>query len=267
MKLAAARLDALPLLGRDFLRAQVAIEQSLRAALPEVAPDRPARGLARHPQARARLQAAPPDHARAADRARAHEHRAARACRAGASRSSRSCSTPSAAPQVMVVTFIALLELAREHLLEVTQAEAFAPIYVRLAYQADAERRAGAGRCAQSTARTSRPPRPSTPAGRPQRSQLRDRVAGDHLDRHRRASRARGASPSPRASGDRVLARRAHDDVMDVEAPRGTADLLGALARRPVLLVRHAGVGQERDRRSPSPRRRGRAASPRGRRG
>ena len=37
--------------------------------------------------------------------------------------------------QVMVVTFIALLELARERLLEVTQAEAFAPIYVRLAYQ------------------------------------------------------------------------------------------------------------------------------------
>ena len=36
---------------------------------------------------------------------------------------------------VVVVTFIALLELAREHLLEVTQAEAFAPIYVRLAYQ------------------------------------------------------------------------------------------------------------------------------------
>ena len=35
---------------------------------------------------------------------------------------------------VMVVTFIALLELSREHLLEVTQAEAFAPIYVRLAY-------------------------------------------------------------------------------------------------------------------------------------
>ena len=43
---------------------------------------------------------------------------------------------PSAAPQVLVVTFIALLELAREHLIEVTQAEAFAPIYVRLAYTA-----------------------------------------------------------------------------------------------------------------------------------
>ena len=36
---------------------------------------------------------------------------------------------------VLVVTFIAMLELAKECLLEITQAEAFAPIYVRLAYQ------------------------------------------------------------------------------------------------------------------------------------
>ena len=35
---------------------------------------------------------------------------------------------------VMVVTFIAMLELAKETLIEITQAEAFAPIYVRLAY-------------------------------------------------------------------------------------------------------------------------------------
>ena len=35
---------------------------------------------------------------------------------------------------VLVVTFIAMLELAKEGLVEVTQAEAFAPIYVRLAY-------------------------------------------------------------------------------------------------------------------------------------
>jgi len=35
---------------------------------------------------------------------------------------------------VLVVTFIALLELAKETLIELTQAEAFAPIYVRLAY-------------------------------------------------------------------------------------------------------------------------------------
>jgi segregation and condensation protein A len=35
---------------------------------------------------------------------------------------------------VLIVTFIAMLELAKEALVEVTQAEAFAPIYVRLAY-------------------------------------------------------------------------------------------------------------------------------------
>ena len=36
---------------------------------------------------------------------------------------------------VMVVTFIAMLELGKERLIEITQAEAFAPIYVRLAYE------------------------------------------------------------------------------------------------------------------------------------
>jgi segregation and condensation protein A len=35
---------------------------------------------------------------------------------------------------VVVVTLIALLELSREHLVELTQAEAYAPMYVRLAY-------------------------------------------------------------------------------------------------------------------------------------
>ena len=35
---------------------------------------------------------------------------------------------------VLVVTFIAMLELAKETLIELTQAEAFAPIYVRLAF-------------------------------------------------------------------------------------------------------------------------------------
>ena len=35
---------------------------------------------------------------------------------------------------VLVVTFLALLELAKETLIEITQAEKFAPIYVRLAF-------------------------------------------------------------------------------------------------------------------------------------
>ena len=38
------------------------------------------------------------------------------------------------APAVLVVHFLALLELARESLVEITQAEPYAPIYVRLAY-------------------------------------------------------------------------------------------------------------------------------------
>src|SRR5450830_437133 len=41
---------------------------------------------------------------------------------------------PEKGSTVLVVTFIALLELAKETLIEITQAEAFAPIYVRLAY-------------------------------------------------------------------------------------------------------------------------------------
>ncbi|MEG0678151.1 MAG: segregation/condensation protein A, partial [Comamonas sp.] len=41
---------------------------------------------------------------------------------------------PEKGSTVLVVTFIAMLELAKETLIEITQAEAFAPIYVRLAY-------------------------------------------------------------------------------------------------------------------------------------
>jgi segregation and condensation protein A len=41
---------------------------------------------------------------------------------------------PSQGTPVLVVTFIAMLELAKETLIELTQAEAFAPIYVRLSY-------------------------------------------------------------------------------------------------------------------------------------
>ena len=41
---------------------------------------------------------------------------------------------PARGAPVLVVTLIALLELAREALVEITQAEAYAPIYVRLAF-------------------------------------------------------------------------------------------------------------------------------------
>ncbi len=42
---------------------------------------------------------------------------------------------PSRGIPVLIVTFIAMLELAKEALIDLTQAEAYAPIYVRLAYQ------------------------------------------------------------------------------------------------------------------------------------
>ena len=153
MKLAAARLDALPLLGRDFLRAQVAIEQSLHAALsrrrrrstcarPGPTSCKRARLIQHHPISREQLT-----------RARAHEHRAARAA-GPALREFEDLFDVERGPPVLVVTFIALLELAREHLIEVTQAEAFAPIYVRLGVPGDAEaRRPGPSRSAEQRER------------------------------------------------------------------------------------------------------------------
>jgi segregation and condensation protein A len=42
---------------------------------------------------------------------------------------------PAKGVAVLIVTFIATLELAKETLIELTQAEAYAPIYVRLSYQ------------------------------------------------------------------------------------------------------------------------------------
>ena len=41
---------------------------------------------------------------------------------------------PGRGAPVLVVTFLALLELARELLVEITQSECFAPIYVKLGY-------------------------------------------------------------------------------------------------------------------------------------
>jgi len=41
---------------------------------------------------------------------------------------------PAQGVPVLIVHFLALLELARENLIEVTQAETYAPLYVRLTY-------------------------------------------------------------------------------------------------------------------------------------
>jgi segregation and condensation protein A len=133
IKLAAARLDALPLLGRDFLRAQVTIEQSLVPRFPDVDADE-LRAAWADVLRRARLTQ---HHTITREQLSVREHMSIVLRRLQGRRFAlfEDLFDPGRGPQVLVVTFIALLELAREHLLEVTQAEAFAPIYVRLAYE------------------------------------------------------------------------------------------------------------------------------------
>ena len=132
LKLAAARLDALPVLGRDFLRAQVAIEQSLAPRLPDVAAD-DLREAWQAILARARLVQ---HHHIGRSQLSVREHMSLVLKKLQGRRFAlfEDLFEPVHGVPVVVVTFIALLELARERLLEVTQAEAFAPIYVRLAY-------------------------------------------------------------------------------------------------------------------------------------
>ncbi|HZT56489.1 MAG TPA: ScpA family protein [Burkholderiaceae bacterium] len=132
MKLAAARIDQLPLIGRDFLRAQVVIEQSLAPRFPDVDADE-LRAAWADILKRAKLNQ---HHHITREQLSVREHMSIvlRALQGRRFALFEDLFDPSRGPQVLVVTFIALLELAREHLLEVTQAEAFAPIYVRLAY-------------------------------------------------------------------------------------------------------------------------------------
>jgi len=133
MKLAAARLDRLPQLGRDFLRAQVHIEQSLTPRFPDV-------DVAELRDAwldilkRARLVQ---HHRITREELSVREHMSLVLRRLQGRRfvEFEELFDPTRGSPVMVVTFIAMLELARERLIELTQAEAFAPIYVRLAFQ------------------------------------------------------------------------------------------------------------------------------------
>jgi len=132
IKLAAARLDQLPLVGRDFLRAQIHIEQSLQPRWPEVNADDLRAAWAEILQ-RAKLTA---HHTITREQLSVREHMSIVLRRLQGKRfvEFQELFDTSRGVPVLVVTFIAMLELSREHLLEVTQAEAFAPIYVRLAY-------------------------------------------------------------------------------------------------------------------------------------
>jgi segregation and condensation protein A len=131
-KLAAARIDALPVLGRDFQRAQVHIEQSLTLRFPDVeAVD--LRDAWLDILKRAKLNQ---HHLITREQLSVREHMSIVLRRLQGQRFVlfEQLFDVSRGQPVLVVTFIAMLELAREGLLEITQAEAFAPIYVRLAY-------------------------------------------------------------------------------------------------------------------------------------
>ena len=132
MKLAAARLTEVPQFGRDFLRAQVYIEQSIQPRFPDV-------HVVELQQAwadilkRAKLVQ---HHKITREELSVREHMSLVLKRLQNRQfvEFEQLFRPEQGLPVLVVTFIALLELAKETLVEITQAEAFAPIYVRLSY-------------------------------------------------------------------------------------------------------------------------------------
>jgi segregation and condensation protein A len=132
MKLAGAKLNAVPQFGRDFLKAQVFIEQSLQPRFPDVnvvdLQDawrdilKRAKLVQHHKITREELSV------------REHMSMVLKKLQGRRFVEFEELFDASQGVPVLVVTFIALLELAKETLVEITQAEVFAPIYVRLAY-------------------------------------------------------------------------------------------------------------------------------------
>ena len=132
MKLAAARLTEVPQFGRDFLRAQVYIEQSIQPRFPDVQVVelqqawadilKRAKLVQHHKITREELSV------------REHMSLVIKRLQNRQFVEFEHLFQPEQGLPVLVVTFIALLELAKETLVEITQAEAFAPIYVRLSY-------------------------------------------------------------------------------------------------------------------------------------
>jgi len=132
MKRAAQALDELPQVGRDAIAISVWIESIIAQRVPDVAPQDLAeawRGLLH----RARLSA---HHhvSREELSVRSHMSGILRALRERRVVEFGELFQPERGIAVLVVTFLALLELARELLVEITQSECFAPIYVKLAY-------------------------------------------------------------------------------------------------------------------------------------
>ena len=131
MKQAAQKLDELPQEGRDVIAISVWIEKEGPARLPDVHPQDLAEAW-RALLYRARLSA---HHRVSREELSVREHMSTILRRLGERRVLEFAELfdPARGVAALVVTFLALLELAREALLDITQSESFAPIYVRLA--------------------------------------------------------------------------------------------------------------------------------------
>jgi len=140
MKLAGQRLDALPHAERDFHWVEVWVEKSLEERLPEVT----VADLQKAWQAVLRQAKLETRHRVQKEELSVREHmgiilrqlQQARDSGAGFVEFVQLFDVSLGAPSV-VVHFLAMLELAREHLINITQAEAFAPIYVRIAEESN----------------------------------------------------------------------------------------------------------------------------------
>jgi segregation and condensation protein A len=130
MKKAAMALGDMPVAGRDFSLVEVYIEQALAERLPGIAVAdlseawrsilARARMTKHHKVTREQLSV------------RSHMSRILRELSGGAFTEFSLLFPPEQGAPVLIVSFLALLELAREALIEMTQQSAFEPIYVRL---------------------------------------------------------------------------------------------------------------------------------------
>jgi segregation and condensation protein A len=131
MKKAAQGLDELPQVGRDVIAISVWIEKTVSQRLPDVNPADLAEAW-RTLLHRARLS----KHHRVSREelsVRAHMSSILRALKERRVAEFGELFDPQRGVPVLVVTFLALLELARELLVEITQSAGFGPIYVKLA--------------------------------------------------------------------------------------------------------------------------------------
>jgi len=134
MKQAALEIDALPHLGRDFYSVEVWIEQTLTQRLPQVnAADLENAWRVLLRQARVRTH-----HKVRQDELSVREHMTLimRRLAPGAFVEFAQLFDVTRGVPVLVVNFLAVLELTRETLIEVAQSEPYAPIYVKLRQQA-----------------------------------------------------------------------------------------------------------------------------------